>query len=42
MHVLYVNVSILGEVRDVISEKRAVHVFSKIVGKECIRGQLGL
>lgn len=36
---MHVSVSILGEVRDVISEKRAEHVFSKIAGKECIRGQ---
>ena len=35
----FVIVSILGEVLDVISEKRAEHIFSKIVGKECIRGQ---
>lgn len=31
------SVNILGIVRDVISEKRAIHVFSKNVEEECIR-----
>ena len=39
MHVqmFTISVNILGIVRDVISEERAIHVFSKIVEEECIR-----
>ena len=39
MHVqmFTLSVNILGIVRDVISEERAIHVLSKIVEEECIR-----
>lgn len=39
MHVqmFTLSVNILGIERDVISEERAIHVFSKIVEEECIR-----